>query len=365
MHGPSPWQFISAASAASAYTPLHFSSMPESRRPRQLTALCVLCLLPWPCASASAHDATLTISRTNDPRPRLVVSAQPGLLQGRTAIELPPGDAPFTGMWIHDALDFAEASADEQPAGSCRPHAPHLIAVRRVRFDDGLCVFDPWSFSSILARDGEHFVLPSVDGLDLRILLMVGMAHSGTANGTFQLIDLIGTHDESAPFTLCFQSIGNAGDLPAVETYLCPMRCEGQKSYAQAGKCPECNMALRPPKAHMDHNPRHGGLFFMAPNGIHHLEGALFSPREFRLYIYNEYTEPLPAGDFTARGFAWTAGRDEERPITLRPGPDNAALTARLPGDLSFPIKLKIRVDFHDGQPTVVFDFEFDSEQRG
>ena len=26
--------------------------------------------------------------------------------------------------------------------------------------------------------------------------------------------------------------------------YQCPMKCEGEKTYAQAGKCPECEMDL-------------------------------------------------------------------------------------------------------------------------
>ena len=28
------------------------------------------------------------------------------------------------------------------------------------------------------------------------------------------------------------------------EVYQCPMKCEGEKTYAQAGKCPSCGMDL-------------------------------------------------------------------------------------------------------------------------
>src|SRR4051794_1939673 len=31
---------------------------------------------------------------------------------------------------------------------------------------------------------------------------------------------------------------------PAAETWVCPMHCEGRKTYAAPGKCPVCGMAL-------------------------------------------------------------------------------------------------------------------------
>ncbi len=31
---------------------------------------------------------------------------------------------------------------------------------------------------------------------------------------------------------------------PAVAVYQCPMKCEGDKTYSKAGKCPVCNMNL-------------------------------------------------------------------------------------------------------------------------
>lgn len=32
-------------------------------------------------------------------------------------------------------------------------------------------------------------------------------------------------------------------------TYACPMKCEGTKTYANEGKCPKCNMFLKPAKS--------------------------------------------------------------------------------------------------------------------
>ena len=45
-------------------------------------------------------------------------------------------------------------------------------------------------------------------------------------------------------------------------------------------------------RAHGNHNPQHGGLFFMASDNTHHLEGAYLSSGVFRMYLYDEFTKP-------------------------------------------------------------------------
>src|SRR4051812_12047764 len=45
-------------------------------------------------------------------------------------------------------------------------------------------------------------------------------------------------------------------------------------------------------RAHGNHNPQHGGLFFMASDNTHHLEGAYLSNGAFRMYFYDEFTKP-------------------------------------------------------------------------
>ena len=63
----------------------------------------------------------------------------------------------------------------------------------------------------------------------------------------------------------------------------CPDGSPMQKKYAS--------------RAHGNHNPQHGGLFFMAADNTHHLEGAYLSSGTFRMYFYDEFTKPQKLAD--------------------------------------------------------------------
>lgn len=72
---------------------------------------------------------------------------------------------------------------------------------------------------------------------------------------------------------------------------------------AEPGECPDgSSMHIRSiAMAHGDHNPKHGGVLFMAPNGYNHLEGTLDVDGNFRLYLYNDFTKPIDATPFEVR----------------------------------------------------------------
>ena len=52
--------------------------------------------------------------------------------------------------------------------------------------------------------------------------------------------------------------------------------------------------------AHMDHESKLGGVFFMAPNKMHHLEATYSKECGFQLYLYNAFTRPINVNRFRA-----------------------------------------------------------------
>ncbi len=43
------------------------------------------------------------------------------------------------------------------------------------------------------------------------------------------------------------------------KAYMCPMKCEGDKTYAEEGSCPKCGMALKETKTEMKNEDGHDG----------------------------------------------------------------------------------------------------------
>ena len=43
---------------------------------------------------------------------------------------------------------------------------------------------------------------------------------------------------------------------------------------------------------HSDHDPKHGVIFFMVLDEVHHLEGTLTPPGMFLVYLYDAMTMP-------------------------------------------------------------------------
>ena len=117
---------------------------------------------------------------------------------------------------------------------------------------------------------------------------------------------------------------------------------------------------------HANHNPRHGGLFFMAPDLWHHLEGA-YADDVMRVYLYDDYTKPLApelrnavTGLIVTKETFDSATRTTKEITTfpLKASPDGDFLEARV-GRMKFPADMTAKLRFTKGGEEYRFDFTF------
>ncbi len=118
-------------------------------------------------------------------------------------------------------------------------------------------------------------------------------------------------------------------------------------------------------RAHGDHNPRHGGQFFMADDNWHHLEGTWVQPHTFRVYFYNDMTQPLAVTGFSAQVAKSDAQGNDAGPfVSLKPAQtavqtkDRNILEVPMPA-MELPAKFTLRVKFKPDDKERVFDFTF------
>lgn len=110
-------------------------------------------------------------------------------------------------------------------------------------------------------------------------------------------------------------------------------------------------------RPHGDHNPRHGGAFFMADDNWHHLEGT-YARGVFRVYFYNDFTQPISSKGVSGRVALLDKADKEIATVRLRSSGVPNALDARIKGSM-VPLNLKLRVRFTPADKERVFDFSF------
>jgi hypothetical protein len=125
----------------------------------------------------------------------------------------------------------------------------------------------------------------------------------------------------------------------------------------QPGACPDGSPMAQEylPRPHGNHNPQHGGQFFMAPDNWHHLEGAYPRANVFRLYLYDDYTKPLPRAQVRAVT-AQVVRQGQTFPLVS--AQHGRYLVAKM-GPAALPVTLEAKVAFKAGAPPYVFDFSF------
>lgn len=150
-------------------------------------------------------------------------------------------------------------------------------------------------------------------------------------------------------------SLCKADHMPAAELEArnsAVRQIAGGQTGSEAGEMP-----------HMDHQPKHHGIFFMAPDSIHHIEGVLLPSNDFRLYVYDEYTKPLSAEKLRkSRAYLTVEGADPSPSRKVELTPSGETLDASLGKDLKLPAVLKLTVLFGDlpsGKKAEEFSFHF------
>jgi hypothetical protein len=145
-------------------------------------------------------------------------------------------------------------------------------------------------------------------------------------------------------------------------------------SQLEPGKCSD-GSAMIPrytARAHGDHNPKHGGIFFMAPDNWHHLEGTYPAAGRFRVYVYDDYSKPLnPAKARKVRGRVVTKEAFDPKTGTSRElastplvlARNGAFFEARL-DPLPLPTKLTAKIAFTSDDKESRFDFTFANYSR-
>ena len=150
-------------------------------------------------------------------------------------------------------------------------------------------------------------------------------------------------------------------------SFTCPGR--GDIDQVNQGRCPDGSqmIAKYTPRAHGNHNPQHGGQFFMAPDNWHHLEGTYPRAGVVRIYLYDDYTRPLAVtqartvkGRIVTKETFDTATRTTKEtaafPLTL--APDGRYLEAKV-NTRNVPAQLIAKVKLKDDGPEYRFDFTF------
>jgi hypothetical protein len=123
-------------------------------------------------------------------------------------------------------------------------------------------------------------------------------------------------------------------------------------------------------RAHGNHNPQHGGQFFMAPDSWHHIEGAYLSNGVFRLYLYDDFTKPLPLAqvrDVTARIVTkqtYDATTRTTKELASAPLVRNGRFMEARIGKLPLPAQMTAKVSFKKGAAENVFDFAFEGYSK-
>lgn len=118
--------------------------------------------------------------------------------------------------------------------------------------------------------------------------------------------------------------------------------------------------------AHSDHDAKGGGVLFMAPNEMHHIEGTFAPKCGFQVFIYNAFTKSIGVSRF--RAFIKIIGEVKDEDVEairfLNPNGEKTLLHAELPHGLKQPFEVELYVKFPESEEVEVFNFAVDEQGK-
>ena len=118
--------------------------------------------------------------------------------------------------------------------------------------------------------------------------------------------------------------------------------------------------------AHMDHESKLGGVFFMAPNKMHHLEATYSKECGFQLYLYNAFTRPINVNRFLAflKVTGEIDGEEDELTLFLEPNKSYTTMHNLLDVNLTTSFEIELHLKFPESEEVELFNFSVDEQGK-
>ena len=118
--------------------------------------------------------------------------------------------------------------------------------------------------------------------------------------------------------------------------------------------------------AHMDHESKLGGVFFMAPNKIHHLEATYSKECGFQLYLYNAFTKPINVNRFLAflKVTGEIDGEEDKLTLFLEPNKSYTTMQNLLDVNLTGSFEIELHLKFPESEEVELFNFSVDEQGK-
>ena len=118
--------------------------------------------------------------------------------------------------------------------------------------------------------------------------------------------------------------------------------------------------------AHMDHESKLGGVFFMAPNKLHHLEATYSKECGFQLYLYNAFTRPINVNRFLAflKVTGEIDGEEDELTLFLEPNKTHTTMQNLLDVNLTASFEIELHLKFPESEEVELFNFSVDDQGK-